>query len=381
MSKPSAILLTWWNAGLLPVLRSLGEVVAHVTVLSSESDPIVVHSRHVDDYRVLPPDADDAAVLQQLEEVAARSGGALLIPVDEPAALLVIRHRERLARSLRLTPLPDPDVFALATSKARLVPFLDQRGFPHPRTLSGTSGNLSNLAWEGWKFPVLLKPDRGSGGLGIHRCAHVAELNAALARVASDEGQFLVQEWIPGSDVDCSFLAVEGEIVAWTTQRAARKPQGFGPASEVVMEEHPGLVRLAEQLCAALRWSGMAHLDTIQDERGGCYQVLELNGRFWTSLLASTAAGVNFPQLLIALDAGQSFGRPSFLPQRFFTAGLGLRRFLGLGGPRYKFRETDLPYVMADSRPLIAAAARKYLPGLVSRKSRQKRTTIRGISQ
>ncbi len=365
MRKPSVILLTWWNAGLLPVLRSLGEMVDRLTVVSGERDTIVMHSRHVDDYMVLPADAGDLAVLEQLEQVAAGYGGALLIPVDERATALVIRHRERLALSLRLTPLPDPKMFALGTNKAQLAAFMDLRGIPHPRTLSGTGRNLSNLDWVGWKFPVLLKPDRGSGGQGINLCVDAAELSDALDRVASFEGQFLVQELIPGSDVDCSFLAVEGKIVAWSTQRAIAKPRGFGPATEIVLEEHPGLVRLTEQLCSALRWSGVGHLDTIQDERDGSYRVLELNGRFWTTLLASSAAGVNFPELLLSLDAGRDFGRSSFRPQRFFAGGLGLKPFLGLGGARYRFHETDLPYVMADSRPLIAALAQKWLFRLI----------------
>ena len=89
--------------------------------------------------------------------------------------------------------------------------------------------------------------------------------------------------------------------------------------------------------------------------------MLELNGRFWGSLLASTAAGVNFPLLWLDLVEGRCPSQPAYGPLKFFTGGLGIRRVLGLRGPRLRPSETDLRYVLRDPMPAVRAASIKYL--------------------
>ena len=122
--------------------------------------------------------------------------------------------------------------------------------------------------------------------------------------------EFIVQELVEGADVDCSVVAEDGEILAWTTQRGVAKTRFAAPATEIIMEPHPALYEQVARLLRDLRWSGVAHIDTILDARDGSYRILELNGRFWGSLLASTAAGVNFPALLVAHASGRRPGPP-----------------------------------------------------------------------
>jgi predicted ATP-grasp superfamily ATP-dependent carboligase len=57
-----------------------------------------------------------------------------------------------------------------------------------------------------------------------------------------------------------------------------------------------------ETLLEATRYSGVGHLDGRYDPRTDDYRILELNPRFWGSLLYSTNAGLNYPELLVRLE-------------------------------------------------------------------------------
>ena len=45
----------------------------------------------------------------------------------------------------------------------------------------------------------------------------------------------------------------------------------------------------------ALKWSGIVNIDFIYDENDKQAKILEVNPRYWQSLLGSLFAGVNFP--------------------------------------------------------------------------------------
>src|SRR2546428_697479 len=48
----------------------------------------------------------------------------------------------------------------------------------------------------------------------------------------------------------------------------------------------------------ALKWSGIVNIDFIYDENDKQAKILEVNPRYWQSLLGSLFAGVNFPYLV-----------------------------------------------------------------------------------
>jgi len=60
-----------------------------------------------------------------------------------------------------------------------------------------------------------------------------------------------------------------------------------------------------------LNWNGVACVDMRRDEKTRKVFILEINGRFWASVLPSfVKAGVNFPMVLLKLSLGEKFEIP-----------------------------------------------------------------------
>jgi predicted ATP-grasp superfamily ATP-dependent carboligase len=266
----------------------------HVLARSaSASRTSLAWSRHVASFRVCTA-ADDDAYSAAIYQMAADIGAAVILPVTEATALFCIRHRQALERVARLAPLPTAEAFITAIDKGLLGSLLARADVPHPRTCLACDASLTEF-----RYPLVIKPRRADGGYGIVKVESPHQLEQELRRRASD--QLCVQEHIEGADMGCSLLAHQGDILAWTTQQGLRRSRPFSPFSELRLEPFTAVYDVTAKLMRTLNWSGVAHVDLRLDSRTGQPLVLEVNGRFWASLWASTMANVNFPDLACRL--------------------------------------------------------------------------------
>jgi len=348
------LLLTWHGTALLPVLRSLGPEVSRIVVLHGLPNDVVAKSVYARPFIRFAAEISDEALCEEIDRIAGLFGCSVLFPADDRAVEFVTGNAQALSRFVTLAPNPAPAMREKIRCKVAFTQLLSELGLDHPRSAQGDSPRkLHDDALVRLRPPWMVKASSRSGGQGIFRCETPAELTAACRLLEAEGAQFLIQEFVPGPDADCSFLAVNGTVLAATTQHSVTKGRDYAPATEIRLHPHPELQAMAERLAAALGWNGLAHLDAVRDERDGSYKLLELNPRCWGSLLASTAAGVNFPKLLVAAAMGWRVEQPQMRPGRFYMGGLGLRRALGRDGPRWRISETDVPYFLEDPWPEV----------------------------
>lgn len=110
---------------------------------------------------------------------------------------------------------------------------------------------------------------------------------------------------------------------------------------------HEEALALAEELVNAMHWTGIANIDMVLDERDGCF-LIEMNGRYWTSMLGSYRAGVNFPDLACLDALGSEVPRSGYRDSRFVR-----------GSSRVGWREAGLSkrtllWRLADPGPVVA---------------------------
>ena len=361
---PTVYILTRTSGNLLPVLRSLGAAGWTPVILGDRPDPLVRRSRHVADWQCLDWTGPAEPMLDRLSELGRNADRPILLANDEPAVGFLSLHRARLAAHWRLAPVPSPEAIRETSDKARFQAMLARLGLPTPRTVVLSPDEpdpVTALAPVG--FPLVLKPVDWGYGLGIRVCRDVAQLTRTLAelREGMKISTLVAQELVPGPDCCTSILAVDGRIMAWTTQRTLTADPRFGaPGREIQMEECDPLLESVRRIVAHLDWSGVAHFDAILDSRCGTPRLLECNPRFWGSLLASTTAGVNFPSLAVQAALGPIEPTKGFRRIRFHSCGLGLRRFLFPGkATRLRWQETLLPYFARDPGPEFLAWLRK----------------------
>jgi predicted ATP-grasp superfamily ATP-dependent carboligase len=116
-------------------------------------------------------------------------------------------------------------------------------------------------------------------------------------------------------------------------------------------------MNVAKKLIHELGWSGVANIDMRFDARHKIPMVLELNGRYWRSLLGSLNAGVNFPLLACEMCLGEIKANRKPHKARYFSRKESALLSL-VGGGRLGIRphETDLRYL--DPLPAAISLAK-----------------------
>lgn len=276
-----------------------------------------------------------------------------LLPIDEVAIGATIVARRELERIVQIPPLPAEESFVIARDKGQFAKFLCKHNLRHPATICLSSATAPAL--DGIRYPVLLKPTRSSNGIGIIRFETVEELSRHLAKHPEAAASSIVQSYVEGSDIDCSVLCVDGRVVAHTVQRQiGAGPGRFRAAGAIEFLEYERVAELATQIVGALRWSGVAHLDMRMDRDSGELYAIEMNPRFWGSLMGSVQAGVNFADLACRLALRQLLPAIERRNCQYLSGSAVIRSWLNqLPGqtPLATVRRTALRHILSDPGP------------------------------
>jgi hypothetical protein len=107
--------------------------------------------------------------------------------------------------------------FQIEISKARQCALFSRLGLRYPRARAIDDASQAPAAAAGLRFPVLVKPNIGGSGAGIHSFADMAALEAAAHGGSIElgvDGTGLVQEQLPAADESIVRLEIlDGELL------------------------------------------------------------------------------------------------------------------------------------------------------------------------
>jgi hypothetical protein len=191
--------------------------------------------------------------------------------------------------------------------------------------------------------------------VGIVFFTNQAELEQFL-RNQENSADFIIQEFISGYDLSCNVLCRNGEILAYTIQRGIIPgKKRFQPPAGIEFIHQEQVINNVEKLMRALNWSGVANIDFRYDENDKQVKILELNPRYWQTLLGSLVAGVNFPYLAYLSSLHIDFPRPEyrFVPFTYsgLLFGILLKKYLAGDQKVSGIRNTSLIFTMKDPVP------------------------------
>jgi predicted ATP-grasp superfamily ATP-dependent carboligase len=275
----------------------------------------------------IEPDAFTGALAQ-----AARSlGAAAVLPGSEAALIALAKRRNAFPEGLAIG-APPSAIVERATDKNALAQISRTAGMDvpptHVVTVEGSAGYGD--------FPAIVKPVRSElakqGRLRRFDARPVAsrsELEHALRALPNGAG--IVQPYLEGRLISFNGVAFEGEIHGANQHVVHRVwPDRCGQA---VYAETIPMDRRRERAAAAfmreLGWSGVFNIQLI--EREGRDHVIDLNPRFYVSLMLATAAGLNLPAIWTLLLLG--------LPVEASGYRVGVRFREEKGDPRAIFAE------------------------------------------
>jgi D-aspartate ligase len=289
----------------IAIARSLGRQGIPVWLLANH--PIPTYSRYVT--CSFPwPGAEHADGLSSIINLARWHGlqGWVLIATGDQDMRLIAHKHELLSKYFRVA-TPDWDTIQWVYDKRLTYQRAASIGIDFPASFESRS--LREIERLDCRFPVILKPAFRAGDdeftlakawKAETREQMLALYKRATALVGSDA--IIVQEWIPGSgEAQFSYAALceRGEPIASLVARRTRQhPIDFGRSSTFVETiEQREVEELARRFLKSIVYTGVVEVEFKHDRRGGCYKLLDVNGRFWTWNGLGELAGVDFPHL------------------------------------------------------------------------------------
>ncbi|CAH2598842.1 ATP-grasp domain-containing protein [Rhodovastum atsumiense] len=296
------------------------------------------HSRYTASFTLtdIPSNGPFESFAAAVEDAVQCTGASVVLPGDYWSTRALIR----VAPGLRVPvfPLPDARSFDMLAEKWNFYCFCKSIDVPVPQTIWVGDKTCLAAAALGTRFgyPLVVKPtDQGNmdGVVIAHSAADLEQ--RVIGNPGYRYGNLIAQSFIPGDDIDCSVLAVDGRVLAAAVQRRIE--------DAIVFCDHSMLTNLVGRIVEASRFTGVAHFDARTDLRDGGIRLIECNPRFWASVDAAHWCGLNF--VAIGLDAAIEptavAAVPDLVDGIFYPLGVALRRFLRF-----------------DARPLRSAATR-----------------------
>ena len=342
------------TAAVLFCLSRAPEVVIHL--VSHEAGSPFRYSRYVRSHHHLARPALDAEFLAFVTQLVGRVSAQVLLPVDVEGMRFAIAQRAALEAVVRVLPLPSADAYEIAADKSLLASFMQQHHIPGPQSITDLGADLpAQLA--GLRFPVLLKPTDGAGGRGILLFQEARELLAYVAGLPPG-GKYLIQTYLEGYDIDCNVLYQDGRRLAHSIQRGLlAAASAYAPTQAIEFVQNCAVLAVVDRLMGALRWNGVAHLDLRYDAVSEEINVIEINPRFWLTVVGSAVkAKINFPVLACRAALGQPVAEAPFALGRYIPFTNFLKYKYASRAPNkvpFTFRDTSLLGFLGDPLPKL----------------------------
>lgn len=331
---------------ILPMIRCFSgypDIKLDVLVFSREKPLFYRYSRYLRQV-YHEPSADLKNFERALKEIIIGSNIDLVIPTRERIWQVMAEHAGWLEKMVRLHPFPDASMISMLTNKLELNQWLERNGFPCSRVLPVTRNILEDLDPATLKYPVLLKPLAGAGGIGIRKVDGPGELKVALHNGKQYQKGFMIQQYIRGREIDISLFAVEGKILFYTIQRGLGSDRlSFPKSIQFVHDDR--LLELTGKIISQLGYTGIAHLDFIYDPEKSSYILIDFNPRYWNSILGSMIAGINFPVLVTRYILDLPLGDPGYNGSYFYYGTSAIRLYF-----KNLVRKTDHPVSLKYSQ-------------------------------
>jgi len=215
----------------------------------------------------------------------ALSGVDLVIPAMENDAALACL--DRVTRNNGIPFAFDPAAFAISSSKIKSEQLFKQSGAPTP------------ARWPTCKFPVVAKPDRGSGSQGVTIFKDKAALQVSLKPPTPE---WLIQEFIPGPSYSLEVIGMPGRYttpqvtdLAIDAQYDCKRVTAPSSLTDALISKFE---TLSLALAKVLNLKGIMDVEVILDKND--LKVIEIDARLpsQTPTAVYWSTGLNIVQLL-----------------------------------------------------------------------------------
>lgn len=246
-----------------------------------------------DNYFILPSISEKNYIDKFLKICLVNNIKAIVSLNDKELPILAQSKNKFNNKGIKLI-VSNPRVIDICYDKYNTYKFLKENKFPFPKTFISLDETLKEIKAKTLKFPLLIKPRKGSASLGIKKVFNKKDLQNKF----KEEENLIIQEFLQGDeygiDVFCNsnLLPISIFVKRKIKMRA-------GETDKAVTVYDIKMIEFINNLIKKLGLYGPGDIDLFK--RGNKYIVMEINPRFGGGYPLSHAIGAEFPGKIIKL--------------------------------------------------------------------------------
>jgi len=230
------------------------------------------------------------------------------ISVGDISSDILSRNKAEIVKYTHITS-PDYKVFLKAADKLNLMEHCMTNNLPCPKTYELDEDIIGRIG-ELLKYPVIVKPTRGVGAVGVVKFEDSSGLLRRYKSLKGQYGPLIVQEYIPqegGMQYQAeAFLDQDSTMkVCLVIQKPRFFPVRGGTSTANVTINQAEITKTTKALLEGLNWKGAADVDYILDPRDNVVKILEINPRVTAGIKIGFVAGIDFADLHLKLALGE----------------------------------------------------------------------------
>ncbi|MFQ6172148.1 carboxylate--amine ligase [Oryzobacter sp. R7] len=289
-----------------------GHGVRPLVVNMTDGGPIGMST--VCDHVYVPDLESEAVFVGALEQVGREHSAAgvplLLVAAGDWYVRMIIENKDHLSQWFTI-PYIDLPLLDDIVRKDRFHAHLADVDVPHPATvvvdMSQDLGEEDDLPFG---FPVVMKPADsalhhyakypGKKKVFIHDSREDLDRALAAVRASNYDGNFLLQEFVPGDDTNMRVLTCysdrDGKVRFGSVGHVLLEehhPMAIGNPCVIITTEIDEVVEQAQRFLEKIGYVGFSNFDLKYDRRDGTYKFFEINVRLGRSNFYVTANGYN----------------------------------------------------------------------------------------
>jgi len=307
-NKKRILILEGDSRQCLPFIRTLRQEGHHVTIVCPWRCCPGFFSRYPNK-RLIWPDIyhDEEGFRKALFNYIKKEKTDIVLTLGDGAAILIAKHREEILKYVK-THVPNYEILRYGADKSLVMDFCMKNNIPCPLTYSDKKESLDKISSK-LPFPVLVKPVRGTGAVGIHRFETKEQLLQHYETLKAKYGDLIIQENIPLGKTQFQAEAFCDANSKMKVCMVIGKPRFFpvegGTSTCNITINRPDIVELVRKLLEGIGWIGPADVDLLLDPRDNTPKILEINPRVTAGIKIGFEAGINYADLHLKLALGE----------------------------------------------------------------------------
>ena len=248
---------------------------------------------NADNYFIVPA-VSNKNYISELYKICLKNGVKGVISLNDVEIPLLAQYKSKFREKGVKLIVSDPETIDICYDKYKTFKFLEENRFPFPKTFISLSEVLMEIKSKAIKFPLLIKPRKGSAGVGIKEVFNINGLQNEF----NEKKNLIIQEFIQGDQYGIDVFSNSNLVpVSIFAKKVIRIRAGIADKEVTVYDAK--MINYIRNLIGKLGLYGPGDIDLIK--RRNEYIVLEINTRFGGGYPLAHVVGANFPKKVIRL--------------------------------------------------------------------------------